>query len=132
MKIISSQEISKHQGTEELPAAQPSEICLEAASNFWLRNYNNLTEMDREEMRVDEVLALYLYRLSGKVNAGYWKRTLLPFVILYRECLNEYGWSKKLGDDTDTPVTQQFCLTNNADSAPDISNEFITAFMEQK
>lgn len=60
--------------------------------NFWLRNYNNLTEADREEMKVDEIFALYLYRLSNRTNEQYWKKSALPFVILFRECLNEYGW----------------------------------------
>lgn len=64
------------------------------AGNFWLRNYNNLTEADREEMKVDEIFALYLYRLSNRTNEQYWKKSALPFVILFRECLNEYGWQK--------------------------------------
>lgn len=63
--------------------------------NFWLRNYNSLTEADRNEMKVDEIFALYLFRLSNRVNEEYWKKSALPFVILFRECLNEYGWTKK-------------------------------------
>ena len=47
--------------------------------NFWLRNYNNLTEADREEMKVDEIFALYLYRLSNRTNEQYWKKSALPW-----------------------------------------------------
>jgi len=46
-------------------------------------------------MKVDEIFALYLYRISCIVTPSYYKKSALPFVILFRECLNEYGWSKK-------------------------------------
>ena len=46
-------------------------------------------------MKIDEIFALYLFRLSNRVNEEYWRKSALPFVILFRECLNEYGWSKK-------------------------------------
>jgi hypothetical protein len=46
-------------------------------------------------MKADEILALYLYRLSNRINADYWRSSALPFVMLFRECLNEYGWGKK-------------------------------------
>lgn len=60
------------------------------------RNYNCLTHSDRQDMKADEILALYLYRLSNRINAEYWRSSALPFVMLFRECLNEYGWGKKL------------------------------------
>lgn len=44
-------------------------------------------------MMVDEVFALYLYTVSKKVNDTFY-RTVLAFVILFRECLNEIGWRK--------------------------------------
>ena len=46
-------------------------------------------------MLVDEIFALYLYRTAQKVNEIFYK-TVLTFVILFRECLNEIGWSKKI------------------------------------
>ncbi len=60
----------------------------------WMRDYNSMTEQDRKEMKADEIFALYLYRLSTRFNKNYYKNTALPFVILFRECLNEYGWAK--------------------------------------
>lgn len=60
-----------------------------------MRNYDNLTEKDRSEMLVDEIFALYLYRISQKVNEVFYK-TVLTYVILFRECLNEIGWLKKI------------------------------------
>jgi len=44
-------------------------------------------------MMVDEVFALYLSTVSKKVNDTFY-RTVLAFVILFRECLNEIGWRK--------------------------------------
>lgn len=61
----------------------------------WMRNYDNLSEKDRSEMLVDEIFALYLYRISQKVNEVFYK-TVLTYGILFRECLNEIGWSKKI------------------------------------
>lgn len=46
-------------------------------------------------MFVDEIFALYLYRISVKVNENFYKIVLM-YVILFRECLNEIGWQKKI------------------------------------
>jgi hypothetical protein len=35
----------------------------------WRRNYDNLTDPDRLTMLVDETFALYLHRVSQKLNA---------------------------------------------------------------
>jgi hypothetical protein len=53
-----------------------------------------LAEKDRTEMKVDEIFALYLYHTSKKVNELFYK-TILNYTILFRECLNDIGWSKK-------------------------------------
>ncbi len=46
-------------------------------------------------MHVDEIFAYYLYRISLKVNDVFYK-TVVMYTILFRECLNEIGWSKKV------------------------------------
>lgn len=46
-------------------------------------------------MLVDEIFALYLYRISQRVNESFY-RIVLTYAILFRECLNELGWSKKI------------------------------------
>ena len=66
-----------------------------ANTTKWQRNYDNLTDKDRQEMLVDEIFALYLYRMSNRINQTYYK-TVLAYVIFFRECLNEYGWGKKI------------------------------------
>ena len=35
---------------------------------LWMRDYNSMTEQDRKEMRADEIFALYLYRMSNRIN----------------------------------------------------------------
>jgi len=49
-------------------------------------------------MFVDEIFALYLYNVSQKVNDSFY-RTVLAFVIFFRECLNEIGWKKRRESD---------------------------------
>ena len=46
-------------------------------------------------MLVDEIFALYLFRTSQRVNEDFYK-TVLAYVIFFRECLNEIGWNKKI------------------------------------
>jgi hypothetical protein len=107
----------------------------------WRRNYDNLSENDRQIMLVDEIFAVYLWRTSQKINEGFY-RTVLTYTILFRECLNDLGWSKKIESEglklEEEPELKQrmekeeFCLTNNAEHAPEICNEFVTVFMENK
>ena len=100
-----------------------------------------MTEADWNEMKIDEIFALYLFRLSNRVNEEYWKKSALPFVILFRECLNEYGWSKKFDLEKEIEnnpglnkeiENKQFCIVNNAELDHEICNEFVTVYMECK
>jgi len=108
---------------------------------FWRHNYDNLTDGERSAMLVDEIFALYLWKTSTRVNSEFYK-IVLAYAILFRECLNDLGWSKKFESENikidDEPELkersekEQFCLTNNAEHAPEICNEFVTVFMEHK
>lgn len=53
-----------------------------------------MEEERKDDLCCDEIFSLYLRDLSKIVNESYYK-TILRFVILYRECLNEYGWLKR-------------------------------------
>ena len=53
-----------------------------------------MAEEKKDELCCDDIFSLYLRDLSKIVNESYYK-TALRFVILYRECLNEYGWLKR-------------------------------------
>lgn len=104
------------------------------------RNYSALTESDRNQMLVDEVFALYLSTIAKKLNEPYYKK-VLAYVILFRECLNEIGWQKKMESESinldenhafvQAMKTEEFCLVNTAEHAPEICNEFVRVYMEQ-
>ena len=112
-----------------------------AKTEKWNRLYDNLNDKDRQDMLVDEIFALYLYRMSNRINQNYY-RTVLAYVIFFRECLNEYGWGKKIESEAirldNNPElkydieTKHFCIVNNAEHAPEICNEFVTVYMEYK
>jgi len=53
-----------------------------------------MTEDEKDSLTCDEVFCLYLRHVSKQVNEHYYK-TVLRFVLLYRECLNENGWMKR-------------------------------------
>lgn len=107
----------------------------------WQRNYDLLTDNDRQEMLVDEIFALYLFRMSNRINQNYYK-IVLAYVIFFRECLNEYGWGKKIESEgiklennpemKNDVANKQFCMVNNGEHAPEICNEFVTVYMEYK
>ncbi len=111
--------------------------------NKWKKDYDNLSESDRQSMKVDEIFALYIYEISQKVNRNFFY-IVVQYVILFRECLNEIGWQKKLeseqadGEGEEEKPTPdegergEFCIENNAEHAPEICNEFVTVFMENK
>lgn len=74
---------------EETKAAEPKESNGEGATPA--RDYKNLSDADRQDMKVDEIFALYLWWISKKVNSAFYQ-TVVKYAILFRECLNEIGW----------------------------------------
>ena len=124
-----------------VPGASVSNLPPTANPQKWKRNYDCLTDRDRQDMLVDEIFALYLYRMSNRINKNYYK-IVLAYVIFFRECLNEYGWGKKIESEgikleTNMELKQDierklFCSVNNAEHAPEICNEFVTVYMEYK
>lgn len=59
-----------------------------------MRKFLEMSEDEKDMLSCDEIFSLYLRDLSKMVNESYYK-TVLRFVLLYRECLNEYGWLKR-------------------------------------
>lgn len=77
----------------------------------------------------------------------------MKFVLMFRNCLNEYGWLKKAENeekefygqsDYETRLKQklasydglrscnEFTAINNAEFAPEIANEFVTIYMDDE
>lgn len=59
-----------------------------------LKEFKALSTPEKNRYTCDSVFCLYLRDVSRKVCETYY-RTVLRFVMLYRECVNEYGWIKR-------------------------------------
>lgn len=132
------------------------------SKDYLSKDHSTLPEEDRNKISWDEVLAIFLYEASKKVNSEYYL-TMIRFVLAYRECLNKYGWEKKAENDEVlnngangeelettmiTPASEgvqekakelkkkangvEFSVINNAEHAPEICNEFVTVFLQDK
>ena len=53
----------------------------------------DLHDLKKNMVNCEEVLALYLRECSIQVNAQYYTK-ILTFVLMFRNCLNIYGWQK--------------------------------------
>jgi hypothetical protein len=55
---------------------------------------STIGENERMQLTCDDILCLYLRDYSTKTSPTFY-RQLVRFVLMYRDCLNEYGWQKK-------------------------------------
>ena len=62
--------------------------------NSLLAKFPNMNLMERQDLTCDEIFGIYLTHASKCANLDYYK-TVLKFVLLYRSCLNEYGWERR-------------------------------------
>jgi len=98
--------------------------------------YWRLSEEQKYFLNCDEVFAVYLRIVSQKVNKVFYQ-LIVKFMVLYWECLNKYGWRKKEERDRKNGVSfegrqpGEFSSNNNAELTPDVSNEFVTIFMDE-
>lgn len=95
----------------------------------------------------DEIFAEYLNFVARKVNKDCYAK-VLTFIFLFRECVNSHGdrlneEQKNLpadlfphvdadGASSEFGDIKEYCLSNNAEQVPDVSNEFIMNFLEEK
>ena len=56
--------------------------------------FNKMDEEQKDNITCDEIFCLYLREVSKQVNETYYKQ-VLRFILLYRECINEFGWQKR-------------------------------------
>jgi hypothetical protein len=59
-----------------------------------MNNFVKMTPEERLTLTCDDIFVLYLGNVSKQVNAVYF-RTVMKFVLLYRDCLNEIGWERR-------------------------------------
>jgi hypothetical protein len=82
--------------------------------------YKEPKQLDAEKAKCSEVFADYVCKVARVTNSEFLGKIVM-FVTLFRECLNNQN--KKTSD---TDYTEE----NNAEDAPDISNEFVTEYLE--
>lgn len=137
---------------EKLGETQNVEICIEEVyndilnenNNFKLnektKNYSNYKDhpffkliieglektpqLDGESSKCDEIFADYIVKVAKLTNDRMFVK-VLKFVFLFRECLNDL-YKDKVKDSPDS----LFSEITNAEDAPDISNEFVTDYLE--
>ena len=80
-----------------------------------MKKFNLMSEEEKDQYTCDDVFSLYLRDLCKKVNESYYK-TVLRFVLLYRECLNEYGWLKRRDHYVKAGILDQDELLNKLKS----------------
>lgn len=54
----------------------------------------SMSEEEKDLMNCDEIFSLYLRHVCKLVNENFYK-TIIRFILLYRECTNEDGWLKR-------------------------------------
>jgi hypothetical protein len=79
--------------------------------------------LDAENSKCDEVFADYVLKMSQFCNLHYFIK-LLKFITLFRECVNIINREKLRTE------SREFCEVTNAEDVPDVSNEFITEFLD--
>lgn len=82
-----------------------------------------LKTLDGETSKCDEIFADYLVKSAKLIKQEFFVR-LVKFVYLFREALNTMNKEKVKNDEG------EFTEVTNAEDAPDISNEFVTEFLD--
>lgn len=79
--------------------------------------------LDGENSKCDEIFAEYIIKVAKMCNKEFFLK-VLKFVTIFRECLNIINRGK-------TSHNEEYSECNNAEDAPDISNDFVTDFLEK-
>ena len=101
-----------------------------------------LEEIDENAAKnCDEIFVEYLSEVAGVTNPEYFA-SVVKFTILYRECLNEYGWLKMMEakegveEEKNEGATKkvevlrkEYCTINNCEFVPELANELVLVFL---
>jgi len=96
-------------------------------------NYENLQRIIESARNInstdaESVLGKYLYELGQKVTSKFYK-TMIIFIRLYLECLNDCGW-KFIDKDQKILIDDHFIKkTGTVDYVPDAGNDFIKYYL---
>lgn len=113
-------EEEKRMREEELQKIREREE--ELRKDHRMRRFMEMTEEEKDLITCDEVFSLYLRHVSKYVNESYY-RQILRFVLLYRECLNEYGWLKRRDHYQKAGILEQDLILNKLREAEEYEEE---------
>ena len=109
-----------------------------------------MSEERLNQLNCEQLFSFYLRDCAEQVNSDYYS-TMIQFILMYRDCLNIYGWQKIAENDCkgsqgesdyenkvkvriqqlqDVQKNLEFTQINNAEYAPEVSNEFVTIYLE--
>ena len=110
-----------------------------------------MPENKKNMLNCEQIFTLYLREFSAMANELYYQK-MITFILLFRECLNIYGWQKrgeheireyygqyeydrklqdKLASFEIMRVHSEYSQMNNGEFAPEVANEFVTIFYDQ-
>lgn len=88
----------------------------------------------KEEVKnCDAVFCEYLVQVGKVVNSDYFS-TVAKFIILYRECVNKYGWAKFGGRvklDTGEPQGKEYTAAGHVEFIPELANELVLSYLPE-
>jgi len=88
---------------------------------------------EREAKNCDMIFCEYLMQVSKLTNPEYFA-TIVKFIILYRECVNKYGWLKfenRITTDIEQLKTNEYTLTSYMEFIPDLANELVLSYLPE-
>lgn len=125
--------------SEEHSASRPSEPREHEGSEEQVVDEKTREENQRKKKmkKCDEIFAEYLDLIAKDVKKECYAN-VLKFVLIYRECMNQYGdkiQKEKNGGESNPQETRGeeskcYCLTHDAEHVPEASNELITIYLD--
>jgi hypothetical protein len=116
-KIYSEANTNKNEKLKTYEAYEHHEFFHKIADIFV-----NPKTLDPEKAKCSDVFADYICKVARVTNPQFFEKIVI-FVTLFRECLNTQN--KK-----ETTDNSEYTEENCAEDAPDISNEFVTEYLE--
>ena len=101
-------------------------------------NETQVPEKNKNEKTLDDIFYEYINYIKDKTNKNYFI-LCLKFIILFRECMNisrknqiaNPEEEQNILSTTQTSILKkEYSSVSNAETAPDLCNEFVTEFLE--
>eukprot|EP00826_Nyctotherus_ovalis_P027565 TRINITY_DN2154_c0_g1_i3.p3 TRINITY_DN2154_c0_g1~~TRINITY_DN2154_c0_g1_i3.p3 ORF type:complete len:122 (+),score=40.34 TRINITY_DN2154_c0_g1_i3:726-1091(+) len=81
----------------------------------------------------DMIFCEYLEEVSKLTSPAYFT-IVVRFAILYRECINKYGWAKfspRMSQQDKAKEKEEYAVANSAEFIPELANEFVLSFLSE-